>query len=157
MKRTVWIAFVVVAISSTSWGTILTAAEAGGIGMVGGRTIGRVLLPGMFGQDIGVHIGVQHTVINAGGAVVSGSNTLSGGNYSQCGGNNQQPPTCTLGCWPNWPNWYWPWGGVATSSMSTSTTTANGPGTSATAETSGMSVAPGSSSSSHSYAHSVNP
>ncbi|MDI6449546.1 hypothetical protein [Anaerobaca lacustris] len=157
MKKTVWAFLVVVAVSSTSWGAILTASSAGGIGMVGGQTVGRVLLPGAAGADIGVHIGVQHTVINAGGAVISGSNALCGGNPSSCGGGNQQPPVYYPGCWPSWPYWCWPWGGVATSSTSTSTATASGPGTSATAETSGVSIAPGSSSSSHSYAHSVNP
>jgi hypothetical protein len=156
MKRYAWVFLAVAATSSTAWGYIMTTASAGGIGMVGGQTVGRVLLPGMYGGDIGLHVSVLDLATSAIGTVICGSNT-SNGNSNPCSGNDQPNPPCSTGCWPNWPNWCLPWGNVTTSSNSTSTTTANGPDCTATAETSGLSVGPGCSSSSHSYAQSVNP
>ena len=157
MKRYMWAAWAVLAISSTSWASMMTAASAGGVGMTGGQNIGRVLVPGMYGGNIGVHISAMDFAMNPVGAVVCGTNQSWTENSNGCGNNNQPNPSCNTGCWPNWPIWIWPWGNVTTSSDSTATTIARGPDSSATAETSGMSVGPGASSSSHSYAQSINP
>jgi hypothetical protein len=156
-KRHAWVFLTVLAISGTTWGAMVTTGSAGGIGMIGGQTVGVVHVPGTYGGNAGVHVSVLDMATNAVGTVITGNNTLCQEGSVLCGGNDQQAPPCHTGCWPYWPNWFWPWGNVVTSSNSTSTTTANGPGCSATAETSGMSVGPGSSSSSHSYAQSVNP
>lgn len=157
MKRHMWIALMVVGISGTSWGAMIVTSSGGSIGVMGGQTVGHVVLPGTCGGNFGVHIGMLPTMMDYSGFAICGNNTLCGGDSDPCGGNDPQPPSCKPDCWPRWPVWRWPWCGVETSSSSTSIAIASGPGSSATAETSGISTAPGSSSSSYSYAHSVNP
>lgn len=181
MKRCIWVILAVLVLTSTSWGELTSNGSAGGIGMTGGQTVGRLYVPGTYWGNAGSQIGVRHTVMDAGGTVLCGTNHnmlcgvmsnqwteysgATGGNSDQCGGsddqcggnNNQQDPPCNTGCWPNWPVWCWPWGNVTVSSNSNASTVANGPDCNATAETSGYSSGPGATSTSHSYAQSVNP
>jgi hypothetical protein len=133
MKRFVWVVLALLAISSTSWGELVTSGSAGGVGMVDGQTIGRILVPGWSTESAGAHIGVQHSVMNAGGTSIygttnnmlcnvlynlswggstecgsandqcGGNNDQCGGNNDQCGGNNDQQDPP---CNPGcWPNW----------------------------------------------------
>ena len=185
MKRYIWVVLVTLVFGSTSWGELTSNGSAGGIGRTDGQTVGRLYVPGTSLGNAGANVGARHTVMDAGGDVICGtnhsmlcgvmsnqwtiysgssgsSNEQCSGNDDQCGGNSgcdndQQDPPCNTGCWPNWPNWGWPWGNVTVSSNSTAATAANGPDCNATAETSGYSSGPGATSTSHSYAQSVNP
>lgn len=156
-KRYAGVFLAVLAISGTTWGAMVTTGSAGGIGMIGGQTVGVVHVPGMYGGNAGVHVSVLDMATNAVGTVITGNNTLCHEGSALCGGNDQQTPPCHTGCWPYWPIWFWPWGNVTTSSNSTATTVANGPDCRSVAETSGFSSGPGATSTSHSYAESVNP